>query len=120
MVHDVFGTGRLYLVAVRDAKLCGVLPLFRVTAPLLGAKLIGLPYDIGSGGPLAADSESEIALVRAAMALAEKEKVDYLELRLADSRPALDTLGLVQSHPVIISDMDLTDGEKVWKPCQYR
>ena len=37
-----------------------------------------------------------------------------LAAALLDSRPALDTLGLVQSHPVIISDMDLTDGEKVW------
>jgi hypothetical protein len=114
VVHEVFGHRPLYLIAARGTAISGVLPLFRVKAPLLGSKLLGLPYDIGSGGPLASDAESEIALVRAAMSLAERERVDYLELRLADSRPSLDNLGLIRSHPVVISDMDLTDGEKVW------
>ena len=97
-----------------DRKLAGVLPLFLVRAPLLGAKLIGLPYDIGSGGPLAGDGETEAALVRAAIELAEQQRVAYLELRLGESRESLDGLGMVRSHPVVISDMDLTAGDKVW------
>ena len=114
VVHEVFGHQARYLLAARGAEIAGTLPLFLVRVPLLGSKLIGLPYDIGSGGPLAADGETDAALVRAAMQLAEQLRVDYLELRLGGSRESLDPLGLVQSHPVIISDMDLTEGEKVW------
>ena len=114
VVHEVFGHQARYLIAARGAEVAGVLPLFLVRVPLLGAKLIGLPYDIGSGGPLASDAETDAALVRAAMELAEQLRVDYLELRLGGARESLDALGLVRSHPVVISDMDLTEGEKVW------
>lgn len=114
VVHKVFGHQARYLLAARGSEIAGVLPLFLVRVPLLGAKLIGLPYDIGSGGPLAGDSEADAALVRAGMELAEQLRVDYLELRLGGSRESLDNLGLVRSHPVVISDMDLAEGEKVW------
>jgi hypothetical protein len=114
VVHEVFGHKPRYLIAVRGSEFSGVLPLFLVRVPLLGAKLIGLPYDIGSGGPLAGDGETEADLVRAAIQLAEQQRVDYLELRLGESRESLDGLGMVRSHPVVISDMDLTAGEKVW------
>jgi predicted N-acyltransferase len=72
-----------------------------------------LPYDIGSGGALAADAMVEQALVKHAMALARELNVDYLELRHGSGRPALAALGLRTQEPVLISDMTLESEKAV-------
>jgi Acetyltransferase (GNAT) domain len=114
VIARVFGHRPQYLLAERGGRVVGLLPLFLVRFPGLGAKLISLPYDIGSGGPLASDPEAAAALARAAVSLARERRVNYLELRLGGPAAALEGLGLVRSEPVVISDMDLTEGEKVW------
>jgi FemAB-related protein (PEP-CTERM system-associated) len=107
---DVFGHTPRYLVAERNGEVAGVLPLFEVSMPLLGRKLISLPYDMGSGGALTSDDGTERALVSAAVDLARERRVSFLELRHGSDRPALDGLGLRTQAPVFISDMPL-DGE---------
>jgi hypothetical protein len=115
VVREVFAHRPYYLIAERNGQVCGVLPLFLARFPLLGSKLISLPYDIGSGGPLASDLAAETALVRHAMQLARSLGVKYLELRSGGPRPACDALGLLRSEPVVISDMDLGEDERaVW------
>jgi hypothetical protein len=114
-VREVFGHRPIYLLAEKPGALSGVLPMFLVKAPLLGSKLISMPYDIGSGGALALDSETEVALAQAAIARAREEGADYLQLRYASERPALDSLNMEQSGPVILSELELRDEATVWK-----
>jgi len=111
---SVFGHRPHYLARWREGRVAGILPLFHVSFPLLGSKLISLPYDVGSGGALASDAESETALVEHAMSLAREMRVDFLELRHGADRPALEGLGLSRVSPVIVHDMQLDDRDAVW------
>jgi len=104
----------LYLIARRGGAVSGVLPLFHVRWPLLGSKLISIPYDIGAGLPLADDEESARALAEAAIERARDRGAKFLELRGREPAPYLTDLGFAESSPVLISEMVL-DGEKeVW------
>lgn len=114
VVKEVFRHEPQYLVATRHGQATGVLPLFLVRQPLLGSKLISLPYDVGAGGPLAADPQSEEALIAHAIAFARDRRVNYLEVRCGSPRPALDRAGLVKHEPVVISEMDLDTEAAVW------
>jgi FemAB-related protein (PEP-CTERM system-associated) len=109
-IADVFGHAPRYMVAHEGDRLAGILPLFHVRVPVLGSKLISLPYDIGSGGALVTAAAAEEALAREAITLARELNVDYLELRHGSDRPALAPLSLRTQTPVLISDMVL-DGE---------
>jgi hypothetical protein len=114
VLTGVFRHQSLYLAAEVDGRISGILPLFLVRAPLLGSKMISLPYDIGAGGPLAADAASERCLVERAMAIARQEKVKWLELRCGSPRDFLEPLGFQKSEPVLISEMLLGSEEQVW------
>ena len=80
VVADVFGHAPCALTAWRGGRLAGVLPLSSCRAPLGAEALISVPYAV-YGGPLGDDDEVEAALVRAAMAEAERRGVRRLELR---------------------------------------
>ena len=115
LVIEIFGHRPVYLLAERGGEVCGALPMFFVKAPLLGSKLISLPYDIGSGVALTIDGAPndadavERALVESAISLARRLKVNHLELRCGYERPALAHLGLQRDEPVLISEMELDD-----------
>ena len=113
-VADVFGHHAIYLIAEREGGVCGVLAGFVVRMPVLGKKLISLPYDIGSGGALADDDETECALVAAVCEAGRAERVKYVELRYADARPALAQAGLLESRPVWLSDIAIGSRETTW------
>jgi hypothetical protein len=111
LVAAVFGHAPRYLVAVRDRRVAGVLPMFQVRFPGLGRKLVSLPYDVGSGGPLADDAEAEAALALAARQLAVQSGVSYVQLRCASPRPGVESVGFERSEPVLISDLHLAAGD---------
>jgi hypothetical protein len=113
-VAEVFGHRPVYLIAERAGRVCGVLPSFVVSLPLLGAKLVSLPYDIGSGGALADDAETERALVAGACEAGRAARVRYVELRCAGERPALAGQGLLESRPVLLSDIAVGTREATW------
>lgn len=115
VVCSVFGHTPCYLIAQDGDVVRGVLPLFEVRAPLLGSKLISMPYDVGSGGPLGRDEASEHALGAAAVELAKNRAVGWLECRTGTARPPLGALGFDRSEPVIISDLYLETGKDPWK-----
>ena len=114
VIEAVFGHRAHYLLAEREGRVVGVLPLFRVRMPLLGSKLISLPYDIGSGGALAADEPAERALIERAVALARERRVDFLELRCARAHAVPESLGFRRSEPVLLSEMELDGEATVW------
>jgi len=71
------------LIAERDGKICGVLPLFEVRS-WFGSMLVSTPNGV-YGGAVAEDTASHQALIEAAKSLAVELQVDYLELRDAQS-----------------------------------
>lgn len=97
-VERCFGLTPHYLVARRESRegsgnpiasviapVAGVLPLFEIKSLLFGHALVSLPFAIG-GGAAAEDADAARALLRHAEALADRLRVDYLELR--SERPA--------------------------------
>ncbi|HKB15045.1 MAG TPA: hypothetical protein VKF62_03220, partial [Planctomycetota bacterium] len=83
-VQATFAHEPRHLLAERDGKTVGILPLFHIRSPFLGRNLVSIPYAV-YGGPLAADTEAEEALLSAGGALARDLRVGYLELRYRDA-----------------------------------
>lgn len=92
VVARAFGHKSHYLVARRGAAITGVLPLGRMKTLLFGDSLISVPFCV-QGGPLAADAESEEALLAAAEALMDRLGVGVMEFRT--DRPAPERPGWV-------------------------
>jgi CelD/BcsL family acetyltransferase involved in cellulose biosynthesis len=113
VISEVFGHQPHYLLCERGGQPVGLLPLFLVRFPFLGSKLISLPYDVGSGGPLG-DPVAETALVDHAIELARQLKVGFLEFRCGAALQGEVQPALIRSEPVVISDMELDARDKVW------
>jgi hypothetical protein len=118
LVCEVFGHEPVYLLAERAGELRAVLPMFLVRMPWLRSarwsKLLSMPYDIGAGGALALDEEAEAAVVARAIEIARARNVAYLELRCGSARPALASLPLRATDPIVISDVELDEAPAVW------
>ena len=82
------------LEAVEEGKTRGALPLCSVRSLLFGHFLVSLPY-LNHGGVLADDDATARQLLDAAVALADRLKVRYLELR---SETAADHPKLTQTR----------------------
>jgi FemAB-related protein (PEP-CTERM system-associated) len=80
VIERCFGFEARYLYAEEDGAICGILPLFLVSNFLQGRSLISTPYAV-YGGACADDPHVEIALRESARQMAERERVQYLELR---------------------------------------
>jgi FemAB-related protein (PEP-CTERM system-associated) len=86
VVARAFGHATHYLVAERDGAITGVLPLARMKTRLFGDSLISMAFCV-QGGPLAADAESEAALVAEAEALMARLGVKVMEFRTDTAAP---------------------------------
>lgn len=113
-VQCVFGHQPHYLVCERDGRMTGILPMFMVRMPLLGSKLISIPYDIGAGGPLVTEPSAGIMLAERAMQLAHELRAGYLQFRCASRRADMAQLELEESEPVILSEIILDNEQDVW------
>ncbi|MEZ5730094.1 MAG: peptidoglycan bridge formation protein FemAB [Burkholderiaceae bacterium] len=80
ILREVFGHRPRYLIAEREGRIVGVLPLAEVRTALFGHALVSLPF-CSWAGPLQDDRQTESALEHHAIALAESLGVDQLELR---------------------------------------
>jgi FemAB-related protein (PEP-CTERM system-associated) len=80
ILEQVFRHRTHYLVAERDGRIVGVLPLAEVRSFLFGHSLVSLPF-AAYGGVAASDGEATRALHEAATATARNLGVSYLELR---------------------------------------
>lgn len=69
-----------FLVARREGRIAGILPLSLVASPWFGRILCSMPY-VNYGGPCADDAETEDALTRHAVELTSKLNAKHLELR---------------------------------------
>ena len=113
VIEKIFHHRPIYLIAEGQQGVTGILPMFLVKMPVLGSKLISLPYDIGSGGPLANDESSELVLTQRAIELAKEFQVQYLQLRCGTPMASIENLGFQVDEPVLISEMELSGEEEV-------
>lgn len=79
-VSDGFGYETLRLIARRDGRVAGLLPLIDVRSALFGRSLISTAFAIG-GGALADDDETLFKLGEKALELGRERRVNYVELR---------------------------------------
>lgn len=87
VIERAFGHRTHYLFAERDGRIAGVLPLGHIRSRLFGNALISMPF-CAYGGIATQDSDVFSVLESAACALAERLKVDYLEMRNREARHA--------------------------------
>jgi FemAB-related protein (PEP-CTERM system-associated) len=80
VIETAFGHVTHYCFTERDGAITGVLPLGRVKTLLFGDTLISNPFCV-YGGPLAADTESEAALIAHAESLLKRTGASALEFR---------------------------------------
>lgn len=80
LIKDVYGYSSCYLMARRDGRVAGILPLIDVKSPLLGHNLISTAFTVG-GGVVADDMAAQAALIDAAIEEGAKRRVGYIELR---------------------------------------
>ena len=81
VIQRSFGHRCYFLQATLEGRTTGVLPLVHLRSRLFGNALISNAYGV-YGGPVASDEGSLGALNQAAVGLAAKLGVDYLEYRL--------------------------------------
>ena len=80
VIETAFSHTTHYAFTERDGAITGVLPLARVKTLLFGDTLISNPFCV-YGGPLAADAESEAALIGHAESLLVRTGASALEFR---------------------------------------
>lgn len=103
----------IYLEAVQGERTVGVLPLAVVESYLFGRFLVSLPY-LNQGGPLANDSTIAKQLVAAAIEIANKRDVRYLELRNLEEIDHLDLNEKKTSKVLMWLDLPSTS-DGLWK-----
>ena len=108
-VRDTFGHEDIYLVARRDDRLVGGLPLFFMSSWLAGRILVSVPYGVG-GGIIADDTEAATALFDTAKRIAADRRCRVVDLRSARAGvPGLATIdryvGFCRGLPDNVSDV---------------
>ena len=89
VIETAFGHTTCFIYAERDGAITGILPLGRVKTILFGDTLISVPFCV-YGGVVAADTESEVALLAHADAALRKTGANALELRDMTPQPAVE------------------------------
>jgi serine/alanine adding enzyme len=106
VVESVFVRDTHYLLAERDGRICGVLPLVRLKSLAFGDFLVSMPY-VNYGGVLADDPIAVTELLDAAVSLAEALGVDHVEFRhLADCAALPKREDKVSMHLKLCGDAD--------------
>lgn len=111
VLKRTYGIRTRYL-SVRDGgRVVGILPLARIGAPVLGWKLVSLPYHM-YGGLLAKGAEAAVRLVEGAVSAARAEGAGEVELR----NVAPVGCGLLQRTDKVSLVLPLPeDPEELWK-----
>jgi FemAB-related protein (PEP-CTERM system-associated) len=107
VVERTWGHRPAHLGAWRDGRLVGVLPLFEVRSPFLGARLVSSPNAV-YGGSVALDAEAHAALLSGAKRAATRARVRYLELRDRSVEDRPDDPELLGEDLYVSFDHELT------------
>lgn len=80
LFHAVYGSEPVYLLAQRESRVIGALPMVRLSSPMFGRIFTSMPF-FGHGGMLVDDELAGEALTREAARLARRARAKYIELR---------------------------------------
>lgn len=80
LIAKTFRHHSQYLMALRDGRVVGALPLFEMRSVVFGRLLVSLPF-VTDGGVIADDSDAALKLLIAAQELGERLNVDRVEIR---------------------------------------
>jgi serine/alanine adding enzyme len=101
----------VYLLAVADNQVCGILPIFYYSSLLFGKFLVSLPW-LDYGGVCADSEKIQIKLIDKAVEIAQQEGCKFLELRGVVSKD--QRLHTKTSKVTFLLELE-ADPEKVWK-----
>jgi len=87
VIEQAYGHETVYLMALENNRIVGVLPLGYIRSRLFGNALISNPFCV-YGGAIADNDEIHMKLISVAEKIAITRQVDYLELR---NREAINT-----------------------------
>ena len=111
VIETAFGHTTHYSFTERDGAITGVLPLARVKSLLFGDTLISNPFCV-YGGPLAADAESEAALIAHAESLLQRTGVNALEFRHLQSVGNGDDPGWIERPDLYVTFRKQIDADQ--------
>jgi FemAB-related protein (PEP-CTERM system-associated) len=80
VIRSVFGHEERYIVALRNGRIAGILPLFFVKSWIFGKSVLSVPFGV-YGGVVADGPEEVRALVAGAGDFARETGAEYVELR---------------------------------------
>jgi len=86
MIERTFGHRGYYLVARRDGRIRGVLPMMQVRSRLFGNRMISQPFS-DYGGVLAAEPEAQETLYAFAVEVARQNRCESIEFRNVAALP---------------------------------
>lgn len=94
-VRDAFGHQDIYLVAIREDRIVGALPMFLMASRIAGRILVSVPYGVG-GGIIADDHAATAGLFDAAKRIAHERRCSAIDLR--SERAVLPDLPVVDRY----------------------
>ncbi|MBL8605067.1 MAG: FemAB family PEP-CTERM system-associated protein [Myxococcales bacterium] len=106
-----YATPYLPLMAMRDGRVSGVLPLVKLSGPITATQLVSMPY-FGHGGALADDLESYRALLSAAEALRVETRARRVELRHAHALDPALTAAMPARDDKVLLRLALPESEE--------
>jgi serine/alanine adding enzyme len=109
LIQREFGHAVIYLLAIEDSEITGILPLVRQKSYLFGDHLISMPY-FNYGGIVAKSEAVEIKLLEAAINIAKDMSVSDIELREMHCRQPLKNK---QNKVTML--LDLKDQDLMWQ-----
>jgi serine/alanine adding enzyme len=80
VIEKAYGHRGYYLLAEKDSKIVGALPLIHMKSFLFGNQLVSMPF-LNYGGLLADSAEAAEELIKEAMGIASSLKASSIELR---------------------------------------
>src|SRR5262249_26901381 len=104
VIEATYGHRHDFWAAWSDRRITGLFPVVTMRLPILGGKMVSMPYQYYSGLPLNQNASGEPAeLVRRALSQASDAGADYLEIRSRAPAPFLEELGFAPMDSQLVT-----------------
>lgn len=107
ILEATFGYKARFLVARSDSDIIDVLPLYLVSLLKVRKKLVCIPLSGTYSAFLSENSAAHSLLIDAAVELARKEGVQYLEIRSNTRHDAFAGRDFIERHPFYFSQLEI-------------
>ena len=107
--------GQQTLIARCNGKIVGILPLYLVSNPFLGERLISIPFEASAGGIITQEKMVWNALLEEAIKVGERLKVKCIEIRTLERIPQALRYGFQEHFPLYNASIPVLSKEKNWE-----